>query len=178
MFTSFNTDKNRDIEELLSDTVSAQDLEKIEKVYMKELTEKKFVSAKTQFEYAWCLVRSKYGADINNGIKNFESLCKDDPENKRDYIYYIAIGYIRLKDLPTAQKYVKAFLEIEPNNHQVILLDEHIETEMRKEFKRDAAVAGGALLVFGGLLGVGFALAKKHYDKKKQEKEEMKPSSD
>jgi fission 1 protein len=71
---------------------------------MKELTDKKFVSAKTQFDYAWCLVRSKYGADINNGIKNFESLSKDDPENKREYIYYIAIGYIRLKDLPTALK--------------------------------------------------------------------------
>jgi fission 1 protein len=77
---------------------------------------------------------------------------------------------------------VKAFLEIEPNNHQVNLLDvslsmtirvqsqlsvlifflqEYIETEMRKEFKKDAAIAGGALLVFGGLLGVGFALAKK-----------------
>lgn len=29
---------------------------------MKEMTDKKFVTAKTQFEYAWCLVRSKYGA--------------------------------------------------------------------------------------------------------------------
>lgn len=90
---------------------------------MKELTDKKFVSAKTQFEYAWVLIRSKYGADINNGIKIFETLCKDDPENKRDYIYYLAIAYTRIKDLPTAQKYVKAFLEIEPNNQQVILLD-------------------------------------------------------
>jgi len=32
---------------------------------------------------------------------------------------------------------------------------------MSKEFKKDAAVAGGALLVLGGLIGVGFALAKK-----------------
>lgn len=90
---------------------------------MKELTEKKFVSAKTQFEYAWCLVRSKYGADINNGIKIFETLCKDDPDNKRDYIYYLAVAYIRIKDFQTAQNYVKAFLEIEPNNMQVMLLD-------------------------------------------------------
>lgn len=90
---------------------------------MKELTDKKFVSAKTQFEYGNALVRSKYGADINNGIKMFESLCKDDAENKRDYIYYIAVAYTRIKDYPTALKYVKAFLEIEPNNQQVLLLD-------------------------------------------------------
>lgn len=149
---------------------------------MKELHDKKCVSSKTQFEYAWCLIRSKYGADINNGVKIFEGLCKDNPEDKRDYIYYLAIAYCRIKDFPTSQKYVKAFLEIEPNNQQVLLLDvsrctictrsdvipnelsffqEYIEKEMSKEFKKDAAIAGGALLVFGGLLGLGFALAKK-----------------
>jgi fission 1 protein len=90
---------------------------------MKELSDKKCVSAKTQFEYAWCLIRSKYGADINNGIKIFEGLCKDNPDDKRDYIYYLAIAYCRIKDYPTSQKYVKAFLEIEPNNQQVLLLD-------------------------------------------------------
>lgn len=31
---------------------------------------------------------------------------------------------------------------------------EHIEKELRKEFKKDAAIAGGALLVLGGLLGM------------------------
>lgn len=90
---------------------------------MKELSDKKCVSAKTQFEYAWCLVRSKYGADINNGIKILETLCTDDKDNKRDYIYYIAIAYTRIKDYATAQNYVRAFLEIEPNNQQVMLLD-------------------------------------------------------
>lgn len=90
---------------------------------MKELQEKKFVTVKTQFEYAWVLIRSKYGADINNGVKIFETLTKDDPENKRDYIYYLSIAYTRIKDYQTAQKYVKAFLEIEPNNQQVLLLD-------------------------------------------------------
>lgn len=40
-------------------------------------------------------------------------------------------------------------------------LQEYLDKEMSKEFKKDAAIAGGALLVFGGLLGLGFALAKK-----------------
>jgi len=159
------------MEEILNDTISAPELEKFEKVYMKELQEKKFVSAKTQFEYAWCLIRSKYGADINNGIKIFEGLTKDNPDDKRDYIYYLAIAYCRIKDYPTSQKYVKAFLEIEPNNQQVLLLDEYIDKEMSKEFKKDAAIAGGALLVFGGLLGLGFALAKNYRSKKAAEEQ-------
>lgn len=64
------------------------------------------------FQYGWCLIRSKYAADINNGIKIFEGLCKDNPEEKRDYIYYLAIAYCRMKDYTTSQKYVKAFLEV------------------------------------------------------------------
>lgn len=52
-----------------------------------------------------------------------ENLCKDDADNKRDYIYYLAIAYTRIKDYQTAQNYVRAFLEIEPNNQQVMLLD-------------------------------------------------------
>lgn len=90
----------------------ALNFQKFEKVYMKELSDKKCVSAKTQFEYGWCLIRSKYAADINNGIKIFEGLCKDNPEEKRDYIYYLAIAYARMKDYTTSQKYVKAFLEV------------------------------------------------------------------
>lgn len=90
---------------------------------MKELSDKKCVTAKTQFEYAWCLVRSKYGADINSGIKIFEDLARENPDEKRDYIYYLTIAYIRMKDFPTAKKYVNAFLEIEPNNHQILMVD-------------------------------------------------------
>lgn len=90
---------------------------------MKELQDKKCVTAKTQFEYAWCLVRSKYGADINSGIKIFEDLSRENPDEKRDYMYYLTIAYIRMKDFPTAKKYVNAFLEIEPNNHQILMVD-------------------------------------------------------
>lgn len=53
----------------------------------------------------------------------FEDLCTRNVEAKRDYIYYLAIGYTRLKNYQLAQKYVKAFLEIEANNQQVQLLD-------------------------------------------------------
>lgn len=58
-------------------------------------------------------------------------------------------------------KYVQAFLEIEPNNQQVIGLEEYIKKKMDIEGLKGVAMAGGAALVLGGILGIGFALAKK-----------------
>jgi fission 1 protein len=148
------------MEEILEDIVDPKELEKFEKEYMREM-ESKVISIKTQFEYAWCLIRSNYASDVHKGITLFEDLCSRNPEDKRDYIYYLALGYTKLKQFQTAHKYVKAFLEIEPNNQQVLQLDEYIQKQVDKETMKGAAVAGGAVLVVGGLLGLGFALAKK-----------------
>jgi fission 1 protein len=91
-----------------------------------------------------------------------------------------------LKQFQTAQKYCKAFLEIEPNNQQVVQLDvsilfplcqltifnnfplpfflffqEYVKKQLEREMMKGAAVAGAGVLLAGGLLGLGFALAKK-----------------
>lgn len=90
-----------------------------------------------------------------------EDLCDKNPEGKRDYIYYLAIARTRLKEYSTAMKYVQAFLEIEPNNQQVISLEEYIKKKINIEGLKGAAMVSGAALVLGGVLGIGFALAKK-----------------
>jgi hypothetical protein len=43
----------------------------------------------------------------------------------------------------------------------ILHAQDHIEKEMSKELKKDAALAGGALLAIGGIVGLAFALAKK-----------------
>lgn len=54
-----------------------------------------------QFEYAWCLIRSKYPTDVKRGIFLLEDLSKNGTDNgKRDCIYYLAIGNAKLK-VPT-----------------------------------------------------------------------------
>ena len=60
-------------------------------------TKDESVSPKAQFEYAWCLIRSKYPADIKKGIILLEELCSTNIEGRRDYIYYLAIGHTRMK---------------------------------------------------------------------------------
>lgn len=148
------------MEEILNETVPQSDLEKFEKKYNRELQSDSLTHT-SQFEYAWCLVRSNYTNDMKSGITLLEDLCKKNPEGKRDYIYYLAIAYTRLKEYSTAMKYVQAFLEIEPNNQQVISLEEYIKKKIDIEGLKGAAMAGGAALVLGGILGIGFALAKK-----------------
>ncbi|XP_031624636.1 mitochondrial fission 1 protein [Contarinia nasturtii] len=156
------------MEELLNETVSQAELQKFEKNYKREVEEKGTqVAVQTQFEYAYCLVRSEYPADIKKGIFMLEDLAQKHSEGNRDYIYYLAIGNARIKHYSVALKFCKAFLQIEPNNQQAITLEEHIRKKMEKETMAGVAVAGGAALVLGGLVGLGLALASRNKSKDK-----------
>ena len=54
-----------------------------------------------QFEYAWCLIRSKYPTDIKRGIFLLEDLLKSGSESaRRDCLYYLAIGNSKVKVRP------------------------------------------------------------------------------
>merc|ERR1712032_534157 len=103
--------KDMDMETILEETVATEDLKKFEQKYHVELNNGK-VSSESQFEYAWCLVRSRYPADIRKGIILLEDLFQNrDNTNKRDYLYYLAIGNTKLKEYATALKYVRALLQ-------------------------------------------------------------------
>ena len=73
------------------------EFQKYEQVYNEQL-EKGQVTQKAQFEYAWCLVRSKFSADIRKGIILLEELYQTgNAEGRRDYLYYLATGNARIK---------------------------------------------------------------------------------
>lgn len=73
------------------------EFQKYENVYNEQLKEE-HVTQKAQFEYAWCLVRSKFSADIRKGIIFLEELYQNgNAEGRRDYLYYLAIGNARIK---------------------------------------------------------------------------------
>lgn len=117
------------------------------------------VTPKVQFEYAWCLVRSKYPADIKKGILFLEELYKTHEEGQRDYLYYLAIGNARMKEYSKALKYVRSFLTIEPGNQQVLQLETLIKKRMDKEGLIGMAVAGGICVAMGAIVAVGMKLA-------------------
>ena len=61
------------MEHLLEENVALEDLKKFEARYQAELSAGQ-ASASAQFDYAWCLVRSKYPSDIRKGILLLEDL--------------------------------------------------------------------------------------------------------
>ena len=61
------------MEHLLEENVAPEDLKKHEKRFYTE-SQSDQASASAQFDYAWCLVRSKYPSDIRKGILLLEDL--------------------------------------------------------------------------------------------------------
>ncbi|XP_063236902.1 mitochondrial fission 1 protein [Bacillus rossius redtenbacheri] len=149
------------MEDVLDEIIPTDELRKFERVYHGQLTAGN-VTDKAQFEYAWCLVRSKFPTDIKKGIILFEDLFqKGTGDSKRDCLYYLAIGCARLKEYSKALQYVRAFLQVEPDNQQVQTLEKQIKKRMEKEGLVGMAVAGGIVLALGGLVGLGIAMSKK-----------------
>ena len=125
------------------------------------------MSSTSQFEYSWCLVRSRYPADIRKGIILLEDLFQNrDETNKRDYLYYLAIGNTKLKEYATALKYIRALLQVEPGNRQAQELEGIVTKKLEKDGMIGMAVAGGTAVALGGLVGLGIALAGRQMMKK------------
>jgi len=118
----------------------------------------------TVFQYAWCLTRSRLLSDVKKGVMFLEHLLANktgDQTHKRDYLYYLAVGYTRLKDFNIALKYIKNLLQMEPGNRQAQELEKAIKSQMESEALKGAAMAGGGILAAGALVALGMALLKK-----------------
>lgn len=114
------------------------------------------------FQYAIALLRSTHKQDIQRGIALLENMYYEgNGTARRDYLYYVAIGHIRLKQYNLALDCVEHFLQFEPENQQAKKLRVFIKEKMIKEGIMGMAITGGAVLALGGLIGLGLSLAKK-----------------
>nr|XP_002121705.1 mitochondrial fission 1 protein-like [Ciona intestinalis] len=146
------------MEGILSSAIDPQEIMKFEKKYKKEEVMGQ-VSSTTAFEYAWCLIRSRYSDDWKQGFSLLKKLYEKerDGQAKRDYLYYMAVAKYRLKEYEEALKFCDAILKVEPKNHQVKELKEIINRKMKGEGLLGMAMIGGAGLVVG--LGVAVIAA-------------------
>ncbi|XP_006627504.1 mitochondrial fission 1 protein [Lepisosteus oculatus] len=149
------------MEAVVSEVVAPEDLLKFEKKYNAELV-KGSVSKDTKFEYAWCLVRSKYTDDIRKGIGHLEELVlKCTKDDQRDYLFYLAVANYRLKEYEKGLKYIRTLLKKEPGNTQALELEKLIDKAMKKDGLVGMAIVGGIGLGVAGLAGlIGLAVAK------------------
>ncbi|XP_029310851.1 mitochondrial fission 1 protein [Cottoperca gobio] len=149
------------MEAVVSDVVAPEDLLKFEKKYNNELL-KGAVSKETKFEYAWCLIRSKYTVDIKKGIVVLEELVqKASKEDSRDFLFYLAVAKYRLKEYEKALKYIRTLLKNEPGNKQAQELEKLIDKALKKDGLVGMAIVGGIGLGVAGLAGlIGLAVSK------------------
>ncbi|XP_056298609.1 mitochondrial fission 1 protein [Pseudoliparis swirei] len=149
------------MEAVVSDVVAPEDLKKFEKKYNNELV-KGAVSKETKFEYAWCLIRSKYTEDIKKGIVLLEELVQTaSKDDSRDFLFYLAVANYRLKEYEKALKYIRTLLKNEPGNKQAQELEKLIVKALKKDGLVGMAIVGGIGLGVAGLAGlIGLAVAK------------------
>ena len=102
----------------------------------------------------------------NHLLSEYNFLQNRDESNKRDYLYYLAIGNTKLKEYATALKYVRALLQVEPGNRQAQELEAIVTKKLEKDGMIGMAVAGGTAVALGGLVGLGLALAGRQMMKK------------
>ncbi|KAL4631461.1 mitochondrial fission 1 protein [Arapaima gigas] len=149
------------MEAVVSETVAPEDLLKFEKKYQAELA-RGTVSKETKFEYAWCLIRSKYSDDIKKGAALLEELVhKGTKDDQRDYLFYLAVANYRLKEYEKGLKFIRTLLKSEPGNTQALELEKLIDRALKKDGLVGMAIVGGIGLGVAGLAGlIGLAVAK------------------
>ncbi|KAM3590407.1 uncharacterized protein V6R79_009084 [Siganus canaliculatus] len=149
------------MEAVVSDVVAPEDLLKFEKKYNNELA-KGAVSKDTKFEYAWCLIRSKYTDDIKKGIVLLDELVqKSSKDDSRDFLFYLAVAHYRLKEYEKALKYIRTLLKNEPGNKQALDMQKLIDKALKKDGLVGMAIVGGIGLGVAGLAGlIGLAVSK------------------
>ncbi|XP_061211367.1 mitochondrial fission 1 protein [Neopsephotus bourkii] len=143
------------------DVVSVEDLMALERRYA-EQRQGGAVSRSCQFEYAWGLVRSPYGADVRKGVALLQELLpKGTREEQRDYVFYLALGNYRLKEYERALEHVERLLGAEPQNTQGLRLRRRIRDSMKRDGLLGAAIVGGVALGVAGLAGLlGLAISR------------------
>ena len=107
-------------------------------------------------------MRSAQSSDVRKGVVLLEDMySRGSEEEKRDYIYYLALGYTKLKDYQKAKKFIDAILYKEPNNGQALELKALVDDRLKRDGLLGMALVGGGALMFGGaaLLVGGVAAA-------------------
>ncbi|KRY84611.1 Mitochondrial fission 1 protein [Trichinella pseudospiralis] len=114
------------------------------------------------FKQAYCLIRGEKD-EIAKGLTMLKDLLisSSDDNEKRDYLYHMAIGNARLRLYDNALDYVDTGLVLEPENQQFIELKRAIEAKMRRDGLLGGMLLASAAMVGGVALLAGLAIHSK-----------------
>lgn len=116
-------------------------------------SEKPEPSSHSLFNYAWGLIKSKGHGYQQQGVNILKELYVKEPEIRKDCLYYLAMGTLKLGDYTSARRYVEELLKIEPENGQGLAMKNVIEEKITKEGLIGLGIGAGALAVGVGIIG-------------------------
>jgi fission 1 protein len=147
---------------LLCDSIKLEELRVYERAYRDEMN-RGGASNQTRFAYGQALVRYKYDWDMRKGIILLEDLLSatENTESWKDYLFYLTIGNIKVKDFDQALECIQKFLALSPNDMKGKQLEKIIQERMKEEELIKYAKAGGAAAVVGAVIGLAIALGRK-----------------
>lgn len=129
-----------------------KDIEDFRAIVANEKTKVNKISLNTYFTYAVYLIKSRDVKNIQEGIGIIQDhLCKPG-KDCRDALFYLSLGFYRLKEYQNALQVIDRFLEFEPNNSQANELKSRIVNNLNTFGK--SALIGGALLGAAGIAAV------------------------
>ncbi|KAF8494753.1 hypothetical protein BU17DRAFT_78506 [Hysterangium stoloniferum] len=135
--------------------ISYDELEVLRLQYRKEVAQSQ-LSVQTKFLYAWGLVKSPKKHEQEEGVQLLREVYREDASRRRDCLYYLAVGYYKMKNYEEARKFIALLLEKEPTNMQArsleLLIDKAVSRDGYIGMALVGAVAAVGTLLIAGLV--------------------------
>jgi fission 1 protein len=147
---------------ILEDYVTAEDLKKYESLYHQQI-QRGPVDKQTKWDYALCLVRSRYSADVRKGRSLLYEIAQQypDEDTRTGSLYFLALACAKLKEYKESLQYIRELLRCMPSHGQATQLEKIVSNKLEREGMMGMAIAGGAVMGIGALIGLGVALARR-----------------
>lgn len=110
-------------------------------------------SPQSLFNYAWGLLKTESHKSQRQAIEILSTLYRDVPELRRESLYYLALGSVKIGEYTNARRYAESLLEKEPDNAQFKALKQAIDDQVTQDGLIGLGVAGGVLALGVGLMG-------------------------
>lgn len=110
-------------------------------------------SPQSLFNYAWGLLKTDNHHSQKTAIEILSTLYRDVPSLRREALYYLALGSVKIGEYTNARRYAESLLEKEPQNSQFLALKSAIDDQVTQDGLIGLGVAGGVLAIGLGIMG-------------------------
>lgn len=135
--------------EELNEPIAPEQLE----ILKNQLDSEKPPSPQSLFNYAWALLKTSNSRNHKQAIEILYTLFQNVPSQRRESLYYLALGSVKTGEYSNARRYADMLLQNEPENTQFKALKKAIDDRVTDDGLIGLGIAGGVLAIGAGILG-------------------------